>query len=750
MQESSEGKRDPRLKTLFIASLLFCAFHLFVHWRAPVHDGDSFEYAGIARNFYRTGALREDLLRNYCVRDQPLPHPPALRANLYSLSLVPFYAVFRATQWTFLVPAFIGIFILPLVTYRAGKRLFSESTGFYAALLSLLSPSLLRQYTFLDPGLPEVWQMIFYLLFVLALTEERYARAGFMMGLALAFKRNSAVLIPAAAIWLLIFRRKKTLGAAAGLFGAALIVVMPFLVRNFMVFNDPFYTEQFAGVSRVFGGMMQDRLADGDLFGIIFNYEAYNEAPDPSPANAGEKLDAVSRVLTINLKAALLGGKSSILYIPGILQVFCSLLLPFMLFQSATLKKSPATVLVSLIIILQVVMHAAVPIYSDRYLLCVLPLAFLVSAEGLNRAQNLLSRGGNPLPVPPPALGLVLFVLLTESAGFFVLNATRLLEPASESTSRELETTCRYIQDNTPPDAVIMTFPFLSTHFFCDRPTVPLPYGSIVTMAKVIKKYGAGHVIYTRVWPGDLFPNLPFADAVAHGRRVSLLKVNAGRLDEYLEKHGDFHVDALNPVGYFLSKRFDFEAAPPLYKILTSAVRNALLGFGLYLAAAAAFVYFFMKRGFLRRGLPVLTFALFVLLADLAYLGNFMKPFAGMNPQVSMVEAELFLKSLGRDRPPRLIVSGREGEAQRAANALQRLFETTSVLTAGDYVPDADTMVFLPVPPAGIALSNDAAFANAVEIEFKLKKRVDEIVSRYACPGCSAQPVRGGVFVYRR
>jgi len=100
--------------------------------------------------------------------------------------------------------------------------LFDSDVGFYASLLTLLAPGILRIYSLMDPGLPEVWQMIFYLLFVSAFLRERYFASGVLIALAYLFRNNSIVLVPASLLWMFIYRRKALFGLpAVKMLGAA-------------------------------------------------------------------------------------------------------------------------------------------------------------------------------------------------------------------------------------------------------------------------------------------------------------------------------------------------------------------------------------------------------------------------------------------------------------------------------------------------------------------------------------------------
>ncbi len=746
-------QKDRYWRTLIILSFIFCVFHLFVQARAPVHDGDSFEYVGIARSIFETGHMREDLLRTYTVKDQPLPHPPALRANLYVYFLIPFYAVFRTSQWAFLVPSFIGLFLLPLVTYRVGKRMFSQETGFIAALLIMLSPSVLRQYTFMDPGLPEVWQMMMYLFFILMLVEERYIVAGLLMGLAFSFKRNSIMLIPSALVWLMLFRRKQLFGIPAlKLFAAAGLLVVPFLLRAWMLFGSPLYTEQFVGVSRAYspsGTVVRERFDRGDLFGIIFNYSAYNESPplEKHPP-LREHLASIMQVIRTNTKMVIFGRETGIFYQPGIFQAFGFLVFPFFLLGLLFSRLRPDVSLAFLIVCFQIALHTGMAIYSDRYLLCVMPLVFLVAAQGMRYSFDWLKKHFSGINSLKLAMGLVIFILLSDSMPALIFNAVRTLQPPRDSRIHELETTCDYLKRKTGPDDTIMTYPFFSTHFICHRPTGAVPWGDMRVVATVLKKYDMKYLIYTQVWPGDLFPDLPFADRVARGKFISLFKIDPARLAQYLDDPQDYYISKLNPANYFLSNRFNFEISPPVYKLLSKISHSTPAGVLLYLLLAIFFVFSYNRVGFMKKSLPIAAIVLFFALLIVWNISKMFEPFSKARPQVSKIQAELFVPRIPEEKREILMVVKTARNAPLVENDLAPLFKKTLVVPEQPELVPGRTTVFLPVPPVGKWLGDEYDFAATVEIQKARIRAQQEFIDKYTRKGYHAAPVYGGVFVY--
>jgi len=741
-----------RWRFLVALSAAFCLFYLLVFARAPVKDGDSFEYAGVARNILETGTLREDLLRSYTIPGQPLPHPPAVRANLYVYFLVPFYAVFRETQWTFLVPAFLGIFLLPLIVYRAGSRLLGADAAFYAALLSLFCPSLLRLYSFMDPGLPEVWQMIFYLLFVLVMVEERYVAAGLLMGIAFLFKRNSFVLIPSALAWMAVYRRKHLFGLpVVKIFGVAMLLVLPFLVRSYIVFGNPFYTEQFSGLSEAYGPNgrpLQERFDEGDLFGIIFNYDYYNNVPAGEDAPLGVKAANFMRVVRTNARMAFLGSSTTIFYIPGMLQAMGLLMIPFFIAGCFSARGMPVSGLIFITLGFQLALHTVMAFYSDRYLLCVLPLFFLVAGLGIHAVNRWWVEGFGGDPRRKPATALLVFFLFTETFGFAVMGIARLMQSKERTDVHELQTVCSRLREETPRDTVIMTYPFFSTHFFCDRPTVPIPYGDLGTVAEAAKEYGVKYLVYTRVWPGDRFPEPPFASTFVRGRHLSLFEVDHAALDAFLADPGGNYMEKLNPIGYFLSGRFSFEMFPPMYKLAVRYGGGYAAGILIYIGVALLFVYLFSGRGRFFRWFSLVVMLVAVLAAQGVYIEEMFGPMKNAMPQVSRVQAEYLVKTLPEKKREIVMVAETSKNAPRVRDELAPLFRNAVTVPVMPEMLTPNTSAFIPVPCENSLLVDDLEILENAEAHEMCAAKSREIADKYSGKGYTATEITGGVLVY--
>ncbi|HPN94283.1 MAG: hypothetical protein BWY28_00847 [bacterium ADurb.Bin236] len=734
-----------RWKVLFVLSALFVCFNILLHSIEPISDGDSFEYAGVARNILRGEGLREDLLRSYAIPDQPLPHPASQRANLYVFFVAPFQAVFGDSHWAFLAPSLIGLFIFPLAVYWAGRRLFGEDPAWHSALLSLFLPSFLRLYYLADPGLPEVWQMIFYLLFAVFLYEERYAAAGLFMGLAYQFRPNSVALIPAALIWMAIRRRDRLFSTASlKMFALAFLIVLPFLVRNWMVFGSPTYNEQIVGAAKVYDGTLREHFEDARMFAVVFNYEAYRGGwQDPSGSFASN----FAAVLLANAKMALFGKQSDILYIPGIFQTLGLLTLPFIFLGVRASRGSPATSLALAVILFQTAMHVVMITYSDRYFMCVAPFAFMLCGAGFAEFRRMFA--SRPLLSSPklPA-AIIAFLILSESAGLLVFGVARMAGDSRKNIYAELNSACEHIRNTTAPGDAVMTYPFFSTHYLCDRPTVPLPYGNIKSVAEVAAKYNVKNIVFASAWRVDRFPELPFTNTVASGMRLTLYSVDRDKLGEYINDPDANYIESLNPVAGFLSGRFNFEFAPPLYKVLPALARGVVPGLAAYLAVFLLFALAFLSPKSFARSASLFVLSAAIIAAQVFRMSAIFAPILAPAPPLSMVQAALAAETAPPQKQTLIVISENPIAAAAAQSALSKRFPVSSVASAPpDSLPE-NSALFIAVQPAASWLSDKSSFKINMQTQRQANDIRDKATAARRALGETAIPIAGGVISF--
>lgn len=170
---------------------------------------------------------------------------------LYLLTF--FYKIF-GPEWTFVkfVQSFVGS-LNCLIVFAVGTMAFRREVGFLAALICALYGNLIILESTLEPT---VFVLLFNLLclFFLLHSKEVFCTsgirpwvtllvAGLFAGLSIITKPNFLLFLPLAAVWLVFFvdnslGLQKRLFCALVFCGAAVLVVMPVTVRNYVKLND--------------------------------------------------------------------------------------------------------------------------------------------------------------------------------------------------------------------------------------------------------------------------------------------------------------------------------------------------------------------------------------------------------------------------------------------------------------------------------------------------------------------------------
>lgn len=694
------------LSALVVGLLLYGAA------RHPPLLGDAYEYAGTTRNVLTHGELREDLLRSFRDVTLPLPHPAGQRANLYPFILVPFYVLFRESYLTVVVPCLLSFVGLVAATYYVGVRLFGRLVGVSAALLVLFHPRLHYHIVF-DPH-PEILLALLVLLSLYFFLRRRWVLCGLLTGLAVTTKQTSLLLPPLFLVWLVSERRcsvrEKRLWAGLLMM---MLVVAPFAVRNVRVFGNPFYNETLTDM----GGWRPEDLESGNRLRFLYQYQdpaaSGSRAAPPGSASAKELLE-----VTLLNSSHVLFGEHSIDYYPGFLGLIFVPLFPFLVLSLNPTAKSRSPRLLVWVVILFLAFHLFVMKgYEDRYLFPLLPLGVFLALE------RLFSLKGRWRPLGPGVL--LAFLAVTEILPGLGWAVSRCFGGGSREKEvyREFTETCRWLQQNSPArDAVLSNFLY-AVPFYCERCSVPYPYGDLRTLQTVIQRYGVGYLLL-----GDFgctecgaythreFPYLGNMERVLQGRTVSLYRVSTSETPEAGALEHDAYLSDYNPWEYFFGGnppkryyRMDF----PIYEYFMYASGGSLPGVLAYGAVFLVCLLVCRRVSTVRAGavrcLPVVLFSAIAVSAV-------WDP-AGRHAAVARPPSQLERLLASLDVPPQTPVTIVCGKGCHPASLSMRQ-PFRDVIYAEDF-DDCETsgIVILPFRGKEIFLENEAQIAAAIALE---------------------------------
>ena len=510
MEKPSQQQEGAGRWGLVVVAAIMLVALVYAFRVAPPYEGDAFEYSETALHWVRHGTMVERHLRNYNIPERRPGNAAGQRANYYTVFVAPFAAALGASPWTVFLPGLLGFLALAWCAWRAGRDWFGHAAAGWAALLCLLHPKLIY-HTLKDPT-PELWQGALCVTAAAFFLKKRYIHAGVALGVACFVKQNSAALLFAFLVYVLLFDRAEFRQRALWLgLAAFLAAVSPFLIRNTVLFGNPLYTEE----AQARQNFDPQTLREANLLETTFTLR--DSRPD-SAQSGGAFFTKTLALFDVNLRDNLFGTQNMD-YAPGFFQLIYILLAPFLFVGLWLGRGHPAVRLCALFLFFFILMNVmfVVP-HESRYLYPAVPFGLLVGAYGayeFARRRKGFSAGA--------VLG---FVLITGALSMLPLTLMQTMNHHEQERGREYTAACRYLNTAASEDAVIMAWPPFASTFYADRPTVPYPYGGISEQLRAVKRFGVTHVVFADMIPEGEPPDLDFLHAVAKGRYVSLYEVD--------------------------------------------------------------------------------------------------------------------------------------------------------------------------------------------------------------------------------
>lgn len=197
--------------------------------------------------FYKYPFFAEKLARGADIGERLIDLSPFY---LYCLT---FLKKVFGVDWTFVkfIHSFVGA-LNCLLLYVVGSRAFRKEIGFLAALIFSVYGNLIILESTLEPTVFILLFNLLILYFLLRMREDLDFQgprcvplliAGLFAGLSIITKPNSLLFLPLGAVWLLFcvdrtLAFQKRLSSGLLFCGAALLIVMPITVRNYVKFHE--------------------------------------------------------------------------------------------------------------------------------------------------------------------------------------------------------------------------------------------------------------------------------------------------------------------------------------------------------------------------------------------------------------------------------------------------------------------------------------------------------------------------------
>ncbi|MDQ1318618.1 MAG: 2 protein, partial [Candidatus Poribacteria bacterium] len=279
---------DPYIIILLIIG--FVAFVVKCHIAYPIQyvgHADASGYAEMADSLIHGRGFEVDYISWYFIKYPNIIRPEDHWSPLYSMAIAPFFLIFGKSAFAAKLPSLIiSCFLLPLILYYLTKELSrSKITSLASGLGVLLYPAFFEWSLHCLSDVIYAFVVCSFVLFsVKTLDDKRYLYlAGIFMGLAYYAKGSGLVLIPCYILFHFIthyklkrIRKKhrtpdfpsiKEILTNKGfliVLLVAFLVLLPWLVRNYVHFGDPlFSTQRFAAG---YGGYVDWEIGTYDLY----------------------------------------------------------------------------------------------------------------------------------------------------------------------------------------------------------------------------------------------------------------------------------------------------------------------------------------------------------------------------------------------------------------------------------------------------------------------------------------------------
>ena len=242
---------SPYLFVLIVVCLVAFAVEVYsVHntnmRNTNIGGGTTSYYVNIAENLLKGNGFKLDFVDEFYVKFRSVTHPDEWGLPMMGILTAPFVYFLGKTDLAIKLPSiFIGTILLPIVVFYLGKEFFDRKIGFLAAFSVLFFPPtfnlsftgqrdivfsffLLAAIYFFYRGLKDDARKNFYIM-------------GAFLGLTYYVRHTVIIIIPAIILIYYLIKRKIDLNISIGIF-SAILIMLPWLARNYLIFGDPLFT----------------------------------------------------------------------------------------------------------------------------------------------------------------------------------------------------------------------------------------------------------------------------------------------------------------------------------------------------------------------------------------------------------------------------------------------------------------------------------------------------------------------------
>jgi len=440
--------------------------------------GDNYSYELIAQSVFSDHPFMINVKFDY-YDEHPIFHHQRSFPPLYPILLAFSHLLFGPGMYVVIYTAIGCAIFCAVPIFLTGRLLSNNQTGLLAALLTIFSLTLVRAaYLALSEPLfllMSLWSLYFFLAYEERKSYRDLALAALFSGLAYLTRANGLAVVVAFSSYLLLKNSLpnqhtswRRIGLELGSYlGITLLVAAPWLARNYLVFGDPFYY-----VGRFFAGLKPGMTYSG-IFEQAPTLETFLTNTTWREIVSRYALSAVEHLKLIWKEISLL----SVLAVS-------SLLLWRRFYVQLTI--------LWLYLCFNFVISLFHPYVYSRHIISLYPVLYLLAAFFVLNFKLVkpiyLFKG--PLV---PRIVLVLFFF----AGAIITIQQDLRSPLKLGAfSKVYAPVGKWLRQNSPEDAVVMTNKTSPVAYHANRQVVMLPlYVYPQTFDKMVKTFKVDYIV---------------------------------------------------------------------------------------------------------------------------------------------------------------------------------------------------------------------------------------------------------------
>ncbi len=232
---------------VFLAGLFFMLFHITTYTKIKISEPDAMDFAQIARNNLRGEWFTTNLIRpvSLWTNQNITHHPDFTYPPMYSIYLTLLFSIFGAKDASLLLGSALFYFATIPILFLFAKKVFNRKVALFSILFYITNYKILGASI---SGLP-VGMVIFFLtllLYLVYLADERKiwltALIGALLGICYLSKYSYGLFIFPIAVYFLLTMKTKRAVHIPILVVCFLVVVSPWLYRNYRLAGNPFFT----------------------------------------------------------------------------------------------------------------------------------------------------------------------------------------------------------------------------------------------------------------------------------------------------------------------------------------------------------------------------------------------------------------------------------------------------------------------------------------------------------------------------